>query len=302
MIGKKYLTEVDRRRILACLANLRMLCDSTYLLDKETNVSPKLDEFAELLRDLLGSGPHKVVVFSQWELFLQKAAEVVEKLDAGYTLLHGKVPGKERRALLEAAFRDDESCRVFLSTDEGGTGLNLQAADTVINLEVPWNPAVLEQRIALRVHRLGQHRPVQVFNLVTRDSIEERVLRALDKKRSLFESVFTGTTDELMFGALGQQAFLTTVREMVSDEPPQPAAVVEAAPTLDVQASARQALVQAGLQFLEALASVLAASRNGANGTAPALQPTAEELQRGSAAIQTILGAFGATSTDHKPA
>ena len=78
-------------------------------------------------------------------------------------------------------FRDDADCRVFLSTDAGGTGLNLQAADTVINLEVPWNPAVLEQRIA-RVHRMGQHRPVQVFNLVMRDSIEERVLRTLDVK------------------------------------------------------------------------------------------------------------------------
>ena len=189
---KKYLTEVDRRRILACIANLRMLCDSTFLLDKQTNVSPKLEEFAELLRDLLGAGPHKVVVFSQWELMLRKAAEVVEKLGMGYTVLHGKVPGKERRALLER-FRDDANCRVFLSTDAGGTGLNLQAADTVINLEVPWNPAVLEQRIA-RVHRMGQHRPVQVFNLVTRDSIEERVLRTLEKKRTLFEGVFTEAT------------------------------------------------------------------------------------------------------------
>ena len=78
LTAKKYLTEVDRRRILACIANLRMLCDSTFLLDRETNVSPKLEEFGELLRELLGAGPHKVVVFSQWELMLRKAAEVVE--------------------------------------------------------------------------------------------------------------------------------------------------------------------------------------------------------------------------------
>ena len=165
-----------------------MLCDSTFLLDQQTNVSPKLDELAELLRDLLGAGPHKVVVFSQWELMLRKAAEVVEKLGVGFTMLHGNVPGKERRGLLEK-FRDDPDCRVFLSTDAGGTGLNLQAADTVINLEVPWNPAVLDQRIA-RVHRMGQHRPVQVFNLVMRDSIEERVLRTLEQKRSLFDGDF----------------------------------------------------------------------------------------------------------------
>jgi hypothetical protein len=307
LLQKKYLTEVDRRRILASIANLRMLCGSTWLLDKQTNVSPKLEELAELLRDLLGSGPHKVVVFSQWEMMLQKAAEVVEALElpggakVGYTVLHGDIPGKERRALLER-FRDDPDCRVFLSTDAGGTGLNLQAADTVINLEVPWNPAVLEQRIA-RVHRMGQHRPVQVFNLVMRDSIEERVLRTLEAKRSLFAGVFSGTSDEVLFAELGQRAFLDTVRALLGEGPPEPAAepAVAATPAADP----RQALVQAGVQFLEALAAVLAASK--ANGQAappaawlgqdaqtgqPVLQvplPSPELMQRGAAALQALL-------------
>src|SRR5438876_10938188 len=110
---------------------------------------------------------------------LRKAAEVLQDLKIGYTTLHGGVPGKERRSLLER-FREDAACRVFLSTDAGGTGLNLQTADTVINLEMPWNPAVLEQRIA-RVHRMGQSRPVRVVHLVARNTIEERVLRALER-------------------------------------------------------------------------------------------------------------------------
>src|SRR5207237_160501 len=159
LINKKYLTDVDRRRILCCIANMRMLCDSTFLFDKQTNVSPKLDELAELMHDLVSAGPHKAVVFSQWEVMLHKAAEVLDRLQIGYTLLHGGIPGKDRRALLDR-FRDDPACRVFLSTDAGGTGLNLQAADTVVNLEVPCNPAVLEQRVA-RVYRMGQHRTVQ---------------------------------------------------------------------------------------------------------------------------------------------
>src|SRR5205823_2020067 len=87
LLQKKYLTEVDRRRILCCVANLRMLCDSTFLLDGQTNVSPKLDELEELLGDLLDAGPHKVVIFSQWEQMLRKAAEVVEKLGVGATIL-----------------------------------------------------------------------------------------------------------------------------------------------------------------------------------------------------------------------
>jgi superfamily II DNA or RNA helicase len=301
LLQSKYLTEVDRRRILCCITNLRMLCDSTFLLDKQTNVSPKLAEFAELLSQLL-AGPHKVVVFSQWELMLHKAAEVVEKTGAGFVMLHGNVPGKARRGLIER-FRDDESCRVFLSTDAGGSGLNLHAADTVINLEVPWNPAVLEQRVA-RVHRLGQHRPVQVFNLVTRDSIEERVLRTLERKRTVFAGVFTGTTDEVMFGSLGHQAFFDTVRELVEEEPlpiaecrmrnagsePQKVPVIEARPATDGD----QTLAKAAVSFLEALAVVGVqglVTTDPATGR-PLLQvplPSADVLQRGTAALRAIL-------------
>lgn len=314
LLQKKYLTEIDRRRILASITNLRMLCDSTFLLDQQTKVSPKLDELEELLRELLFSGPHKVVIFSQWEIMLRLAAEVVEKLGVGLAVLHGGIPGKERRGLLER-FRDDADCRVFLSTDAGGTGLNLQAADTVINLEVPWNPAVLEQRIA-RVHRMGQHRPVQVFNLVMRDSIEERVLRTLAVKRSLFAEIFTGTNEEVIFAALGQQAFLETVRELVGEAKPAetPTPVLAASePPID----ARQAVVQASVQFLEALAALLGstasapeATGNGASPLSsllatdsqgrPVLQvpvPSPEALQRGSAALRTIINQL-ITSTE----
>jgi superfamily II DNA/RNA helicase len=199
-------------------------------------------------------------------------------------------------------FRDDPACRVFLSTDAGGTGLNLQAASTVINLEVPWNPAVLEQRIS-RVHRLGQHRPVRAINLVTRGSIEERVLQTLEQKRSLFQEVFAGTSDEIRFEAMGQQAFVQTVRELVSEES-RPLPVVEPAP------DPRQALVQAGIQFLEALASYLA-SGNGQQAAwvgqdsrtgQAVLQlplPAPEILQRGAAAMQAVLEKVGAGRTQH---
>jgi SNF2 family DNA or RNA helicase len=305
LVAKKYLTEVDRRRILCCLANLRMLCNSTFLLDKQTNVSPKLDEFAELLRELL-EGPHKVVVFSQWEEMLRLAEAVIERLGIGHVLLYGGVRGKERRGLLER-FRDDPECRVFLSTDAGGTGLNLQAADTVINLEVPWNPAVLEQRIA-RVHRMGQHRPVQVFNLVTRDSIEERVLRAVRQKQSVFEGLFSGTSDEIHFDALGGQAFLETVRTLVGEEPEPPAP--EPLPLPQPVADARAALVQAGIQFLEALAAVVADGQANGSAAGPLVTtdaktgqavlqvplPDPDVLRRGATALQTILQGLGAST------
>jgi hypothetical protein len=326
LLQKKYLTEVDRRRILGCITNLRMLCDSTFLYDKQTNVSPKLEELGERLRELVLEGPHKVVVFSQWELMLRKAAEVVEGLKIGHTLLHGGVPGKDRRGLLDR-FREDPEHRVFLSTDAGGTGLNLQAADTLINLDLPWNPAVLEQRIA-RVHRMGQHRPVQVLNLITRGTIEERVLRTLERKRTLFDGLFAGTSNEVEFEALGQQTFLQTVRDLVSEQEPRELGGVaggppRTAPPTQAPAPAGaaaepagvslQAVLQAGVQFLEALAGLLSQGKppdgQPGNGQAPAalvgtdartgqpvLQlplPSPEILQRGSAALGAILRAAG---------
>ncbi len=133
---------------------MRMLCNSTFLFDKKTNHSPKLEEFREIIRELAIEEGRKVVVFSEYERMTHLAGKELEKLGIGFVSLHGGVPSRKRGALMEK-FRRDAECRVFLSTDAGGVGLNLQAASAVINFEPPWNPARLEQRIG-RVHRLGQ--------------------------------------------------------------------------------------------------------------------------------------------------
>lgn len=318
LVHKKYLTEVERRRVMCCITNMRMLCNSTFLYDKTTNVSPKLVEFAEIMRELVVEGGHKVVVFSQWELMQRKAAEVLAKLGIGHVALNGSVPGKARRELLEK-FRDNESCKVFLSTDAGGTGLNLQSADTVINLELPWNPAVLNQRVA-RVHRLGQHRPVRVINLVTRGTIEERVLQALDLKTALFEGIFAGTSDEVDFSALGQRPFLETLRKMIEPPAPVPAPASVALRAGPAAPAVDGSLVDVGVQLLEGFARLLAGSAgNGAasgNGNGHSSDsaasittnprtgratlhvplPQPETLQRGLAALQSILQNLGSSS------
>jgi SNF2 family DNA or RNA helicase len=285
LLGKGYLTELDRKRVLACIINMRMLCDSTFLFDKQTNVSPKLDEFAELIPELVGerrgaappSGEHKVVAFSQWETMILKAAEVLDRLGVGYAVLHGGLPGKDRKAVLEK-FRSDPGCRVFLSTDAGGVGLNLQAADTVVNLELPWNPAVLEQRIA-RVHRMGQNRPVRVVNLVTRGTIEERVLRTLQAKQNLFAGVFAGDEDEIAFAAVTQPRFLDAVRELLGEKVPEPTplpASTPASPPTDGH-------WQAAAQILEALCQL----------TAPgAAAPDAATSARLRAALRSLAAAL----------
>ena len=93
-----------------------------------------------------------------------------------HVLFHGGVPGPQRKDLIDR-FQEDPDCRLFLSTDAGGVGLNLQHASVVVNLDLPWNPAVLEQRIG-RVHRLGQHRPVRVVHFIAQGTIEEGMLGA----------------------------------------------------------------------------------------------------------------------------
>jgi SNF2 family DNA or RNA helicase len=245
LLMKPALSDLDRRRVLACLTNMRMICDAASLFDDGQDASPKLDEFEALIRDLMSEGEgHKAIVFSQWEQMLHLAAGRLDKAKIGYSMLYGRMPASERAEPIRR-FVEDPQCRVFLSTDAGGSGLNLQAADTVIHLEVPWNPAVLEQRIA-RAHRLGQRRAVHVIRLVARNTIEDRVLEVLAQKRELFDQLFDGDTDEVAFTAPGFAEVVRATADLDEVEPP-----AVAAPPVDK-------ILSAGVALLEALAESLA--------------------------------------------
>src|SRR5664279_306776 len=229
-----WLSEIDQKRVLCCLQNMRMLCNSTFLFDKQTNHSPKLEEFREIIRELTIEEDRKVVVFSEYERMTHLAGEELRRLGIGFVSLHGGVPSRKRGELIEK-FRRDPECRVFLSTDAGGVGLNLQAASAVVNFEPPWNPARLEQRIG-RVHRLGQSRPVQVIHLLTTGSIEERVWETLRLKKSLFAGVFDSTASEVSFAALGRKSVLETMKEIFANQPGRPKPIVDQAPPKAVPA------------------------------------------------------------------
>ena len=113
-----WLSEIDLRRITCCLQNMRMLCNSTFLFDKKTNFSPKLEEFREIIRELTLEENRKVVVFSEYERMTHLAGEELAKLGIGFVSLHGNVPSRKRGELMQK-FRNDAECRVFLSTDAG---------------------------------------------------------------------------------------------------------------------------------------------------------------------------------------
>ncbi len=184
IIQKKYLTEMDLLRLQKALLMCRMCANSTFLVDKEPpGYSSKLKELELLLDQLMAEEDRKVVLFSEWTTMLNLIEPILQKLKLTYVRLDGSVPQKKRQGLMHQ-FQKDPDCKLFITTNAGSTGLNLQAANTVINVDLPWNPAVLEQRIG-RAHRMGQKRPVQVFLLVTEDTLEENLLATLSAKHEL---------------------------------------------------------------------------------------------------------------------
>jgi superfamily II DNA or RNA helicase len=231
--GRRPLAPAEFLRLMSLLATQRMIANGLALAafatawpgirDRaptaaiiESLDAPKLLELRELLSSLVLTQQRKVVVFSQWRRMLELAAWSVSDLLACVgkrALFFTGQEGARRRTQNLVDFHDDPTAAVLFLTDAGGVGLNLQkAASACVNLELPWNPAVLEQRIG-RIHRLGQDRPIDVYNLMSRGCIEERIAVLVADKRVLFKGVFEGTTDELRFD--GRSAIASVLAELV---------------------------------------------------------------------------------------
>ncbi|MDD4914349.1 MAG: DEAD/DEAH box helicase [Methylococcales bacterium] len=195
---KRPLTPSEQNRLMAALQQARMACNAAGLVDKETQGSPKLDELARLLDELCVQSNRKAVVFSQWALMTDMVETLVRSMGLGFVHLHGGIPTQKRGELMEK-FQHDDAIQVFISTDAGGVGLNLQSATVLINLDMPWNPAILDQRIA-RIHRLGQKQNVQIFLLLAEDSYEQHVAKLVKGKRELFDNVIDPNASEDIVG------------------------------------------------------------------------------------------------------
>lgn len=194
LMKRRALTEDEQKRLQQYLACMRMLADTPYILDEECKVCPKLDELKQVLTDLLDGTDHKIIIFSEWERMLFLIREFVQDdLQVDFAWHTGSVPQQKRRDDIKR-FKEDPHCRFFLTTDSGSTGLNLQVANIVINMDLPWNPAKLEQRIA-RAWRKNQTKAVQVINFVSADTIEHRMLSTLAHKQNLANGVLDGIGD-----------------------------------------------------------------------------------------------------------
>lgn len=200
--GKNLNAGAQRMKMLTGLLRLRQVCCDLRLvgIDKE-ETSAKLDLLDELLEEAI-DGEHRVLLFSQFVSMLHLIRGRLEKLEIPFCYLDGST--KQRQEIVDR-FQSDSAIPVFLiSLKAGGVGLNLSAADTVIHFDPWWNPAV-EAQATDRAHRIGQTRVVTAYKLITRDTVEEKILRLQEKKRAAIdaaleseEPLMTGlTTEEL---------------------------------------------------------------------------------------------------------
>jgi SNF2 family DNA or RNA helicase len=177
--------------------------------------APKLFELRQLVRQIVLEQGRKVVVFSQWRRMLTLAHWAVSDLLGEGGLRAGFFTGAEgqrRRTQNIVEFHDDPGFRMLFTSDAGGVGLNLQrAANCVVNLEIPWNPAVLEQRIG-RIYRIGQKLPIDVYNLVCEQGIESRIAALVSSKQAFFKGLFDGDSDTVDFGQ--SSSFLAKVQKL----------------------------------------------------------------------------------------
>jgi hypothetical protein len=204
---------------------------------------PKLVELEKLLDDCRENNA-KVIVFSEWERMLELVRELCRKWR--WASLGTRVVSLRKEAGEINAFKSDPECRVFLSTDSGATGLNLQVASVVINCDLPWNPARLEQRIA-RSWRKHQTLPVTVVNLISENTLEHRMLDTLATKQTVAESVLDapGRVTAMKIRS-GRQSFIERLQQLVaskklaSEAAPRPPRVAD--PALAFARAARETI------------------------------------------------------------
>ena len=177
-------------QVLAEIMRLRRACCNTQLVRPEIALpSSKLNLFGEVVTELLENN-HKALVFSQFVDHLRLIRDYLDKQKIVYQYLDGSTPAAERQKRVKA-FQSGQGDVFLISLKAGGTGLNLTAADYVIHMDPWWNPAV-EDQASDRAHRIGQQRPVTIYRLVAKNTIEEKIVELHQQKRDLADSLLEG--------------------------------------------------------------------------------------------------------------
>ncbi len=177
--------------VLAALTRLRQVCAHPGLIFEEHRNEPeasaKFDAFLETVDEIL-SGGHRLLVFSAFSSMLRIMREALIRKDIGFAYLDGSTKDKDRQEEVSRFMRDDGPPVFLCSLKAGGVGLTLTAADYVILYDPWWNPAIERQAID-RTHRIGQHKPVTAYRLVTLGTVEEKIRELAERKAGLARSV-----------------------------------------------------------------------------------------------------------------
>lgn len=195
-------------RILAEIMKLRRACCDPRLIASEVNIpGSKLEAFSATVSDLLDNG-HKALVFSQFVDHLRIVRNRLDQKGVSYRYLDGSTSARDRKKEIDA-FQSGDGDLFLISLRAGGQGLNLTAADYVLHLDPWWNPAV-EDQASDRAHRIGQTRPVTIYRLVMKDTIEEQIVDLHAAKRDLADSLLEGAD---MSGKMSADELLALVRQ-----------------------------------------------------------------------------------------
>ncbi|MBK6965051.1 MAG: DEAD/DEAH box helicase [Bacteroidales bacterium] len=301
IISKKFMTPYDLQKLQLLLANMRMVCDSTYLIDEETNESPKLEELKYMLLEKLdvANSDKKIIIFSEWIKVHKLIGQVLRENNIGFAELNGSVPVKLRGELIRK-FETNPQIRIFLSTEAGGSGLNLQVADTLINFELPWNPAKKNQRIG-RIDRLGQKsNKLTIFNFITKNSIEEQIASGLLVKQNLFDGVLdsSSTTNFVDFSTKGRSQFIQQLEAFIAESENQPlpepeTVFIPSEPEMKTKPHAEQGVLDL-LEEPEETSSteVSTVARQPEKPQSPALEKAVEIEQVMNSGMQFLAGMF----------
>ncbi|VUX18902.1 ATP-dependent helicase HepA [Streptococcus pasteurianus] len=183
--------DINRRKIeiLSGITRLRQICDTPSLFMDYNGESGKLDSLRTLLIQVKENG-HRALIFSQFRGMLDIAEKEIEELGLTSYKITGSTPANARQEMTRA-FNNGSKDTFLISLKAGGVGLNLTGADTVILIDIWWNPAVEMQAIS-RAHRIGQKANVEVYRLITRGTIEEKILEMQESKKNLVTTVLDG--------------------------------------------------------------------------------------------------------------
>lgn len=193
----------SRMKILQLLTKLRQICiDPNVMYENYDGESIKIEELLRIVNESIENN-HKILIFSSFKRVLENVSREFTKNNISYYMIDGSVKSKDRMSMVERFNEDDTDC-FLITLKSGGTGLNLVGADTVIHLDIWWNPQV-ENQATDRAHRIGQTKNVSVVKLITKGTIEEKIIELQEKKKILSENLIEGKNDSESLASLTEK-------------------------------------------------------------------------------------------------